>query len=50
LVIFEKLKAGGGFANEDPRDLKEAEDMLRTFAAAEKENTADTLAARERVP
>ena len=38
LAMFQKMKAAGGFANEDPKDLKEAEDMLRTFAAAEKQN------------
>ncbi len=31
-----KGETAGGFANEDPKDLQAAEDMLRTFAAAEK--------------
>jgi hypothetical protein len=34
--MFQKVKPAGGFANEDPKDLQAAEDMLRTFAAAEK--------------
>ena len=37
LALFQKVKDAGGFAKEDPKDLKEAEDMLRTFAAVEKE-------------
>ena len=37
LALFQKVKAAGGFAKEDPADLKAAEDMLRTFAAAEKD-------------
>ena len=36
LALFERMKAAGGFANEDPAELKAAEDMLRTFAATEK--------------
>ena len=36
LVIFEKLKAVGGFRDEDPAELREAEQMLRTFAATDK--------------
>ena len=36
LALFEKLKAAGGFANEDPADLARTEKMLRTFAATEK--------------
>ena len=36
LALFQKVKAAGGFAKEDPNDLKEAEDILRTFAAVEK--------------
>ncbi len=38
LALFEKLKAAGGFANENPAQLRKAEDMLRTFAATEKES------------
>ena len=37
LALLQKMKAAGGFANEDPAELKAAEDMLRRFAAAEKE-------------
>jgi hypothetical protein len=37
LALFEKVKAAGGFANEDPAELKAAEDMLRTFAATNKQ-------------
>src|SRR5215510_2354092 len=36
LAMFEKVRAAGGFANEDPPDLAEAERMLREFAAMEK--------------
>ena len=36
LAMFEKVRAAGGFANEDPADLEEAEKMLREFAAMEK--------------
>jgi hypothetical protein len=36
LALFEKLKARGGFAGEDRRELVRVERMLRTFAAAEK--------------
>jgi hypothetical protein len=36
LAVFLKVKAAGGFANEDPAELKAAEGMLRTFAASEK--------------
>jgi hypothetical protein len=36
LELFEKLKARGGFAGEDRRELVRVERMLRTFAAAEK--------------
>jgi hypothetical protein len=36
LRMFEKVRAAGGFANEDPADLAEAEKMLREFAAMEK--------------
>jgi len=35
LAMFERMKAAGGFANEDPAELKAAEDMLRTFAATD---------------
>jgi hypothetical protein len=37
LALFEKLKAAGGFANESAADLRKVENMLRTFAAVEKE-------------
>lgn len=36
LAMFEKMRAAGGFANEDAADLAEAERMLREFAAMEK--------------
>jgi hypothetical protein len=36
LAMFEKVRAAGGFANEHPPDLVEAEKMLREFAAMEK--------------
>ena len=36
LVLFEKLKAAGGFANESAAELRKVENMLRTFAAVEK--------------
>jgi hypothetical protein len=36
LAMFEKVRAAGGFAKEDPADLVEAEKMLQTFAAMEK--------------
>jgi hypothetical protein len=36
LAMFEKLRAAGGFANEDPADVAEAEKTLRAFAAMEK--------------
>jgi hypothetical protein len=36
LAIFEKLKAVGGFRNEDPAELQKAENLLRTSAAMEK--------------
>jgi hypothetical protein len=36
LVIFEKLKAAGGFRDEDPAELREAEQMMRPFAATDK--------------
>jgi hypothetical protein len=38
LALFEKVRAAGGFANEDPSDLAEAEKTLREFAAMEKGN------------
>jgi hypothetical protein len=38
LVLFEKLKAAGGFSNESPAELRKVERMLRTLAATEKEN------------
>jgi hypothetical protein len=33
LAMFEKVRAAGGFAKEDPVDLAAAEKMLREFAA-----------------
>jgi hypothetical protein len=36
LAMFEKVRAAGGFAKEDPADLAEAEKMLRAFVAMEK--------------
>ena len=36
LALFEKLKARGGFDGEDRCELLKVENMLRTFAAAEK--------------
>jgi hypothetical protein len=36
LVMFEEMRAAGGFAKEDPADLVEAERLLREFAAMEK--------------
>jgi len=36
LVLFQKLKAAGGFANMSASELRKVENMLRTFAAAEK--------------
>ena len=36
LRMFEKVRAAGGFANEHPADLAEAERMLREFAAMER--------------
>jgi hypothetical protein len=36
LFLFEKLKARGGFAREDRAELLKVENMLRTFAATEK--------------
>ena len=32
LRMFEKVRAAGGFANENPAELAEAEKMLREFA------------------
>jgi hypothetical protein len=37
LVLFEKLKAAGGFANASAAELRKVENMLRTFAAMEKD-------------
>jgi len=37
LAMFEKIRAAGGFASEDPADLAEAERMLKEFAAMETE-------------
>jgi hypothetical protein len=39
LALFEKLKAAGGFANESAAELRKVENMLRTFAAMEKESS-----------
>ena len=36
LVLFEKLKAAGGFANASAAELRKVKNMLRTFAAMEK--------------
>ena len=36
LAMFEKVRAAGGFANENPADLEEAEKMLRDYAAMER--------------
>ena len=36
LAMFEKVRAAGGFAKEDPAELEEAEKMLREFAAMER--------------
>ena len=37
LAAFEKLRARGAFEGMDRRELLKIENMLRTFAAAEKE-------------
>jgi hypothetical protein len=37
LALFEKLKAAGGFSKESAVDLRKVENMLRTFAAVEKD-------------
>jgi hypothetical protein len=36
LAMFEKLRGRGVFDSEDPRELEKLENMLRTFASAEK--------------
>ena len=36
LAMFQRIRAAGGFKNEDPVELNAAEDLLRTFAATEK--------------
>jgi hypothetical protein len=36
LAMFEKLRGRGAFNSEDPRELVKLENMLRTFAAAER--------------
>ena len=41
LAMFEKVRAAGGFAKEDPTDLEEAEKMLREFTAMEKGSGGD---------
>ena len=38
LAMFQKVRAAGGFAKEDPAELEEAEKALRAFAAIEKES------------
>jgi hypothetical protein len=35
LRMFEKVRAAGGFAKENPAEVAEAEKMLRAFAAME---------------
>jgi len=37
LAMFEKLRERGAFEGVDRRELTKLENMLRTFAAAEKE-------------
>jgi hypothetical protein len=37
LRMFQKVRATGGFAKEDPADLAEAEKILREFVAKEKD-------------
>ena len=41
LAMFERVRAAGGFAKENPADLAEAEKTLREFAAMEKGSGAD---------
>jgi hypothetical protein len=36
LAMFERVRAAGGFAKEDPADLAQGEKMLREFVAMEK--------------
>jgi len=36
LAMFEKVRGAGGFANEHPADLAEAERTLREFVAMER--------------
>jgi hypothetical protein len=36
LRMFERVRAAGGFANEDPAEVAEAERTLRAFAATDK--------------
>jgi hypothetical protein len=36
LALFEKLRAAGGFANLTAAEVRKVENMLRTFAAMEK--------------
>ena len=38
--MFEKVRAAGGFAKENPADLAEAEKTLREFVAMEKGSTS----------
>lgn len=47
LAMLERMNAAGGFANADPAELKAAEDMLRTFAAAERRRRPCGFAAGE---
>jgi len=37
LALFQKLKAAGGFAKLSAAELKKVENMLRTFAAMQRE-------------
>ena len=37
LAVFEKLKTAGGFASASATELRKVENMLRTFAAMEKD-------------
>jgi hypothetical protein len=38
LAMFQKMRAAGGFANEDPAELAKTEDTLRKFAVAKTSN------------
>ena len=37
LAMFQRVRTSRGFAKEDPAELAEAEEMLRNFAAIEKD-------------